>query len=69
MSTLEAQLTLIEKPPPRARPRAALLDPESAAMWHHHLDIETGPVGSIAVLHLAAADHGHGPRLAEGVTS
>ena len=53
MSTLQAQLTLIAKPPPRARARAALLDPESAAMWRHHLDIETGPVGSIAVLHLA----------------
>jgi hypothetical protein len=55
MSTLEAQLNLIAKPPPRARARsrAALLDPESAAMWRHHLDIETGPVGSIAVLHMA----------------
>ena len=51
MSTLQAQLTLIAEPPPRAR--AALHDPESAALWHHHLDIETGPVGSIAVLHLA----------------
>jgi anti-sigma B factor antagonist len=55
MSTLEAQLTLIAKPPQRARARAraALLDPESAAMWRHHLDIETGPAGSIAVLHMA----------------
>jgi anti-anti-sigma factor len=51
MSTLEAQLTLIAEPRPRAR--AALHDPESAAMWHHHLDIETGPVGNIAVLHMA----------------
>jgi len=53
MSTLQAQLTLIAEPPPRARARAALLDPASAAMWRHHLDIKTGPVGSIAVLHLA----------------
>ncbi len=51
MSTLEAQLTLVTEPPPRAR--AALHDPESAALWHHQLDIETGPAGSIAVLHLA----------------
>jgi anti-anti-sigma factor len=53
MPTLQAQLTLIAEPPPPARARAALHDPESAAMWHHHLDIETGPAGSIAVLHLA----------------
>jgi anti-sigma B factor antagonist len=51
MSTLQAQPTPVTGTPPRAR--AALHDPESAAMWHHHLDIETGPVGSIAVLHLA----------------
>jgi anti-anti-sigma factor len=53
MSTLEAQPTLVAKPPPRARSQAALHDPESAALWHHHLDIETGPAGSIAVLHMA----------------
>jgi anti-anti-sigma factor len=52
MSTLERQLTLVAEPP-RARAQAALHDPESAAMWHHQLDIETGPVGSIAVLHMA----------------
>jgi hypothetical protein len=53
MSTLEAQLTLIAEPTPRARAQAALHDPESAATWHHQLDIETGPTGSIAVLHMA----------------
>jgi anti-sigma B factor antagonist len=53
MSTHEAQLTLISEPAPRARARAALHDPESAAMWHHQLNIETGPAGSIAVLHMA----------------
>ena len=53
MSTLQAQLTLTAEPPPRAWARAALHDPESAAMWHHQLDIETGPAGSIAVLHMA----------------
>jgi anti-anti-sigma factor len=52
MSTLEAQPTLVAEPP-RARAQAALHDPKSAALWHHQLDIETGPVGSIAVLHMA----------------
>ena len=52
MSTLEAQLTVVAEPP-RARAQAALHDPEFAALWHHQLDIETGPVGSIAVLHMA----------------
>lgn len=51
MSTLEAQPSLIVEPPSRAR--AALHDPGSAAMWDHQLDIETGPAGSIAVLHMA----------------
>jgi anti-sigma B factor antagonist len=53
MSTLEAQLTLVAKPPPRPHPQSALHDPESAALWHYHLDIETGPAGRIAVLHMA----------------
>ena len=52
MSTLEAQLTLITEPAPRAQAQATLHDPESAAMWRHQLDIETGPIGSIAVLHM-----------------
>jgi anti-sigma B factor antagonist len=51
MSTLEAQPTLITGTPPPAQ--AALHDPESAAMWHHQLNVETGPTGNIAVLHMA----------------
>jgi anti-sigma B factor antagonist len=53
MSTLEAQLPVVAEPPRQAQSQAALHDPESAAMWQQQLDIETGPAGTIAVLHLA----------------
>jgi anti-anti-sigma factor len=49
MSTLAAKLTQLAEP----GAQEALHDPESAALWEQHLDIETGPAGVIAVLHLA----------------
>ena len=54
MSSLAAHHDSVAEPLQLARSHfSALHDPATAALWHHHLDIEPGPGGSIALLSLA----------------
>ena len=54
MSSLDTHLALTAQPTSPTRSAiSAIHDPETAALWQQHLDVEPGPTGSIALLRLA----------------